>query len=145
VRLWIMAMALAAGACAGVDRLERDDGAGAAEGLGSTLNVRQAGDTVRLVLHVTNVTEESVTLEFTSGQRFDFEVGLPGGESVWRWSADKLFVQALGQEVLLPGESRQYDAEWVAPAGGGEYVATGWLTSTNYPVELRTRFEAGGG
>jgi hypothetical protein len=122
-----------------------DGGAGSPAGLGSTLNVRVAGDSVQLVLHVTNVSEAPLTLEFTSSQRQDFEVARPGGETVWRWSAARSFAQVLGSEVLLPGESRRYEATWLAAGARGEYVATGWVTSRNYPIELRTVFQVRGG
>jgi hypothetical protein len=51
-----------------------------------------------------------------------------------------MFAQMVTEEVLRPGESRRYDGTWVAGGARGEYVATGRLTSRNYPVELRTVF-----
>jgi hypothetical protein len=135
------------GACALPGRTEQnvDGGTGSPAGLGSTLTVRQAGDTVHFVLHMTNVTEAPLTLEFPSSQRHDFAVSRAGGEVVWRWSAARSFAQVLGSEVLLPGESRRYEAAWLAAGARGEYVATGWVTSRNYPVELRTVFQVPGG
>jgi len=136
---------LAAGlvSCAFPARVETaaDGGAGSPAQLGSTMGVRMAGDTVHFVLHVTNMTDAPLTLEFPSSQRYDFAVARRDGETVWSWSATRSFAQALGSEVLLPGESRRYEASWLAAGARGEYVATGWVTSRNYPVELRTVFQ----
>jgi hypothetical protein len=137
---WLIACALPAPVATGADA-----GTGSPGGLSSTLGVRVAGDSVHFVLHVTNATETPLTLEFTSSQRQDFAVSRPAGETVWSWSADRSFAQVLGTEVLLPGESRRYEATWLAAGARGEYVATGWVTSRNYPVELRTVFQVPGG
>jgi hypothetical protein len=136
------------GACAlpgGRDTPDIDGGTGSPAGLGSTMAVRLAGDSVHFVLHLTNVTDAPVTLEFSSSQRQDFAVTRVDGEEVWRWSAARQFAQVLGSEVLLPGETRRYDATWLAEGAHGEYVATGWVTSRNYPVQLRTVFQVPGG
>jgi Intracellular proteinase inhibitor len=135
------------GACALPGRVKKDvdGGTGSPAGLGSTLTVRVAADTVRFVLHVTNVTDVPLTLEYATSQRQDFVVSRPDGRAVWQWSAARSFAQVLGAEVLLPGESRRYEAAWLAAGADGEYVATGWVTSRNYPVELRTVFEVPGG
>lgn len=138
----MLAVVMLVAACGG-KRAEVADGAGAPSQLGSSLNVRVEGDSVRLMLHITNVTSGPIALEFSSGQRYDFEVAEPDGDVVWRWSAARSFMQALGREVLQPGESKQYAETWVATDRNEDYVATGWLTSTNYPVELRTVFRPG--
>jgi hypothetical protein len=113
------------------------EGSGPAE-LGSSLNVRVEGDSVHLELHVTNVTERPLQLEFGSMQQFDFAVTGPGVE--WRWSDGMSFAQAVTQHELAAGASLRYTAAW--PAGGrrGEHVATAQLTSFNYPVQLSTPF-----
>lgn len=141
-KLATLVVAAAVAACGG-NRAEVSPGAGAPTELGSSLNVRVEGDSVRLMLHVTNVTSGPIALEFSSGQRYDFEVSEPDGDTVWRWSATRSFMQATGREVLQPGESKQYMETWHAPERDEEYVATAWLTSTNYPVELRTIFRPG--
>jgi hypothetical protein len=130
------------GACtAAPPAVDNELGAGAPPELGSALNVGVAGDSVRLELHVTNVTNGPLRLEFATSQRYDFAIADPAGVEMWRWSADMMFAQALGEETLLAGETRRYTASWGGGAGAvGEFTATGRLTSTNYPVELRTRF-----
>ncbi len=104
------------------------------------MNVRVLEDTVLLEIHVTNVTSSPISLEFTSTQRYDFEIATQTGESIWRWSAARSFAQALGQEVLQPGDSRRYTATWEGADREGDFIVTGWVVSANYPVELRTGF-----
>jgi surface antigen len=115
-----------------------DAGAGAPPELGSTLNVRVEGDSVRLELHVTNVTQGTLRLEFGSTQRFDFTVHGAGVE--WRWADGMMFAQVIEHETLLQGESRRFTAAWPVEGRTGEFTATARLTSFNYPVELRTAF-----
>jgi hypothetical protein len=117
-----------------------DGGTGSPPELGSSLNVRVVEDTVVLELHVTNVTAGPITLEFMTTQRYDFQVSTRTGESVWSWSADRSFGEALGQETLQPGDSQRYTTTWWSGGHEGEFVATGRIVSTNYPVELTTGF-----
>lgn len=117
-----------------------DAGPGSPPELGSSMNVRVVEDTVVLEIHITNVASSPIALEFATTQRYDFEIASPDGESIWRWSAARSFAQALGVEELEPGESRRYIATWVDGGRAGDFIATGWVVSSNYPVELRTGF-----
>lgn len=111
--------------------------------LSPTLAVRVAGDTVTFMLQVANGGTEAQSLEFTSGQRYDFVVRDAGGGEVWRWSADQGFIQALATESLEPGAILEYEAQWLASGRRGEYEAIGMLVSTSHPIELTTPFELG--
>jgi hypothetical protein len=135
-----LVLLLVAGCTAAPPAMDGDMGGSPPE-LGSALNVTVAGDSVGLELHVTNVSGGPLVLEFATAQRYDFEVLALSGAVVWRWSDDMMFAQVLGEETLAAGETRRYTAGWPAPGGAGEYVARGRLTSTNYPVELRTQFQ----
>jgi len=109
-----------------------------------TMGVRVAGDTVHLQLELSNAGDTAVVLEFASTQRYDFGVEAETGESVWRWSADRMFGQVVGEERLAPGASLVYGEVWLATGRAGRWVAVGQVVSTNQPVELRTSFEVGG-
>jgi len=110
------------------------------ETLVTSLSVQPARDTVRLTLQVTNAAAVPVTLSFTSGQTYDFAVER-GGETLWRWSADRSFMQALRDETLAPGETRTYTEAWhPGAATAGEFIARGWLTSSSHPVERTAAF-----
>lgn len=128
-------------ACAAPEGSDVNSGAGSADVLSSTLDVRVVGDSVRFVLHVTNVTDDVVQLEFATSQREEFEVSRADGTVVWRSSDDMMFAQVMGTWEMAAGASSRYEATWFAPRLAGEYVATGRLTSQNHPVELRTTFQ----
>lgn len=106
----------------------------------SSLQVEPSADSVRLVLQVTNAQDAPVELEFRSGQSFDFVV-LQGERELWRWSADRMFTQALRSETLAPGETRTYTASWAPPAGlRAELVARGFLTAAGHRAEQQSHF-----
>jgi hypothetical protein len=144
------ALLLAAGAVLGCSRNEVpvQDSIVEAEGLSATMGVETGADLVRLTLHVTNTSGAPIDLEFTSGQRYDFQIaevdGDLVGETLWTWSMDKSFMQALGTETLEPGGSLRFTEEW--PAGGrrGELVGIGRLTSSSHPLQQSVRFELAG-
>jgi hypothetical protein len=137
-RAAVMAMAAALGCSPRAAVV--DAGTGTPPELGSSLNVRVVADTVVLEIHITNVAADPITLEFMTTQRYDFEVSTLAGERVWRWSAERAFGEALGQEELQPGQSQQYTATWWGGGREGDFAATGRVVSTTYPVELRTSF-----
>ena len=116
-------------------------GAAAGEPLVTTLSVEPAADSVRFLLQVTNATQGPLTLEFHSGQSFDFSVS-DGGRTLWTWSAEMMFTQALRSETLAAGETRSFDASWRPPADarGRTLTATGRLTSSSHPVERTQAF-----
>lgn len=107
-----------------------------------TLQIRVERDTVVFDLHVTNASGEPVTLEFSSGQRYDFVVrSEPGREEVWRWSADRMFTQALDEVTIPPGETARFEGAWPSRGRSGRYTAIGRVTSMNLPVEIAKEFE----
>ena len=119
------------------------------EGLAATMGVETGHDVVRLTLHVTNTSGAPIELQFTSGQRYDFqvvEVDDAGqvGETVWTWSADKSFMQAVGVETLEPGRSLTFTEEWASAGVRGDLLGRGTLTSTSHPVAQSVRFELTG-
>ncbi len=109
--------------------------------LASSVGVEVGERDVRIVLHVTNPTDRPVTLEFSSGQRYDFAVRNADGAEVWRWSAARSFAQSLGTETIPPGGSLDYHAVWESGDVVGSYIAIAQLTALNHPVEQRTEFE----
>jgi hypothetical protein len=88
------------------------------------------GDSIPLTLHVVNGTTEPLVLEFTSSQRYDLRIAPATGESVWTWSADKLFAQMMGQETIAPGDTVMYRDVAPAPAAPGAYRVIGSITTT---------------
>lgn len=135
--LLVLAVALSA-ACAAAAGTAR--AGGGADPLVASLQVATFADSVRFALQVTNAGSAPVELEFPSGQTHDFVV-TRGGAEVWRWSADRMFTQALRGETLAPGETRAFEGTWRAPAGtGGELVARGFLTARGRRAEQQAGF-----
>lgn len=90
------------------------------------------GDTLVARLTVRSTQSKPLTLDFTSSQRYDFEIRNSAGEVVYRWSASRAFLQALGSEEIV-GE-RNWVEELPLTVGGrrlpaGRYMVEGWLTA----------------
>ncbi len=118
---------------------------GSVEGLTATMQVEASGDVAQLTLHVTNSTSAPIELEFSSGQRYDFRVTTESGETLWTWSADKSFMQALGTETLEAGGTVRFSESWAAGGRRGRFIAVGQLTSTSHPAMQSVYFELTGG
>lgn len=107
--------------------------------LDSTLDVSVEEGSVAFAFTVTNDDEEPATLQFSTGQVANVAV-FEDGEEVWRWSADRMFTQALDDETLPPGESLHREVTWSDPPSG-VYTATATLQATNADASARTAFE----
>lgn len=91
---------------------------------------------------ITNVSDEDLTFEFTSSQRFDFSVQTKEGEEVFLFSSVASFMQVLGEETIEPGDTLEYKIELndlnLEP---GEYVLNAWLTPKDGKIyETSTEF-----
>jgi hypothetical protein len=107
--------------------------------IASSMTVR-VSDGVVLALHVTNNTDKQLEINFPSGQTHDFRVLDAAGREVWRWSAGRLFTQALQNKLLAAGETLTYEERWRSPAATGPLTAVATLNSTDHPVETRIEF-----
>jgi intracellular proteinase inhibitor BsuPI/copper amine oxidase-like protein len=96
----------------------------------------RAGEPVQLTLEARNTSGAPVTLQMSSGQKYDFEVAR-GDTVVWKWSDDRMFTQALVDMTVAPNQTLVYRETWnqrsregraVEP---GEYTLTGYLTTRN--------------
>ncbi len=145
MRMGAVVLLLAAFGCGVKDAPEADPvdangGAVAANRLASSVEVEVGANTVRLVLHVTNPTDQPLALEFTSGQRYDFAIRTAEGGDVWTWSADKMFAQVLGTETIAPGASLDYSEVWQPGDRKGSFVAIASLSSTSHPIREQAAF-----
>ncbi|ANU21578.1 hypothetical protein BBI15_16025 [Planococcus plakortidis] len=94
---------------------------------------------------VKNDTQEAVTFNFTSGQRYDFTLTDEQGNEVFRMSSVSMYTQALGEEILRQGEELQYEIQ-VSEANlePGTYTLEVWLTpteGTTYPAKIEHTIE----
>jgi hypothetical protein len=94
-----------------------------------------AGEPIELILKLTNRSKQAIALEFSSSQRYDFEIADSSGTKVWQWSADRMFAQMLGTERLAPGESREYRERVSGSLAPGTYRVTGRITATDSTAE----------
>lgn len=101
--------------------------------LATSLIARVRDGGVAFALNITNAGAQPIRLDFNSGQRFDVSVTDADGAEVWRWSADRSFIQVLGSETVEPGGTLTYEAEW-AGAAPGTYRATGLVTASNRDI-----------
>ncbi|WP_404336851.1 BsuPI-related putative proteinase inhibitor [Planococcus rifietoensis] len=94
---------------------------------------------------VKNDTQEAVTFNFTSGQRYDFTLTDEQGNEVFRMSSVSMYTQALGEEILRQGEELQYEIQVPeANLEPGTYTLEVWMTPTqgaNYPAEIEHTIE----
>lgn len=95
-----------------------------------TSTLEDIGDgTYRYV--VKNDTDEAVTFNFTSGQRYDFTLTDDQGNESFRMSSVSMYTQALGEETIRQGEELQYDFQIPeANLSPGTYTLEVWLTPT---------------
>ena len=107
-----------------------------------SLQVTNTGSAPLVVLSmpVARTASAPLVLEFGSGQEFDFVVSR-GAQEVWRWSADRMFTQAMRTDTLDADETRTYGATWTPPPGSaGEYTVRGLLATRNVRVEQTMQF-----
>jgi hypothetical protein len=97
------------------------------------------GEAIAVTLVVTNPTDAPITLNFSSGQQYDFIVRDAMGAEVWRWSRGRGFIQALTALTLQPRETELFTERWDQrrnvgqegqPVPPGAYSVTGVLTSS---------------
>ena len=105
--------------------------------LPAKLSASVNGD-VTLTFTLKNASSDPAKVMYSSGQKYDFVVADSGtGKAVWRWSANKSFVQSLGEETIPAGGTLTFVEKWTPP-GRGLYLAHAVLTSTSHRAEAYT-------
>ncbi|OHX56142.1 hypothetical protein BB776_05275 [Planococcus salinarum] len=131
--LWafILLLTMFLAACGTSDSTEPDMGNGSSDGVVedevTALLEQMDNDLYRYT--VSNQTDETITFEFTSGQRYDFTITNEEGEELYRLSSVSTYIQVLGEETLEPGDKLEYEIE-IPPKDfeSGTYTITAWLT-----------------
>lgn len=130
----------------GVDRVTESAERVEADGpLISSLEVETGEERAHFILHVTNPTAETVTLHFSTGQRFDFVVRTREGEEIWRWSEGRFFTQALGTETIPPDETLTHDVTWDPEGRTGVFTAIGIVPARNRTIRRSVEFRVPAG
>ena len=108
--------------------------------LASQLDVKFERQEVQFALHVTNQSRKHVEVAFPNGQTHEFVVVDSAGREVWRWSASRLFTQALQNKLLGGGETMSVGERWTRPQTRGKYTVIATLNSSNFPIQQRADF-----
>lgn len=110
------------------------------EQLSMNATIDTTEDTVSFKFSLENTAEEPVILGFTSSQQYEVQVTNEAGESVYTFSADKMFTQELTTEELASGDSLEAMETWTGIEEPGEYTATiTYLVNTinDQPLEAK--------
>ncbi|MEC3883562.1 BsuPI-related putative proteinase inhibitor [Halobacillus sp. HZG1] len=97
---------------------------GLIEQIAMDATVDTTSDTATFNFSLENAGEEPVTLGFTSSQKYEVQVKNEAGESVYTFSADKMFTQALTTEELAQGDVFDVKETWTGIKKTGTYEAT---------------------
>jgi len=89
---------------------------------------------------VKNQTERVITLNFTSGERYDYILKNEAGEVIDRLSMKAQYIQALGTEELKQGESLEYK-ETLPALEKGKYTIEFMITDTEFKPSASIEFE----
>jgi hypothetical protein len=92
----------------------------------------ESGETAVVRLALRNTTPAPVTLQFTSGQRYEIQIRDAAGKVAYTWSATRTFIQAVGSEAISGGE-RNYAEPVSLTLPAGRYTLEAWLTNSPQP------------
>lgn len=93
------------------------------------------GEPIKMALKVFNYTGEEIIFHFNTAQRYDFIIEDEERSKIWRWSEDKMFTMALGEEVLGPTNPEvTYIGEYTNNLSPGYYKITGIFVAQDRPM-----------
>lgn len=84
----------------------------------------QSGENIELTLVKINISNEPITLNYSSAQRFDF-IARRNEEIIWRWSQGRFFAQATKTITLKPEEALVYEESWNQENNQGQQISSG--------------------
>jgi hypothetical protein len=106
--------------------------------LRATKGVYAQGEPLEVTLEVVNRSPRPITLGFRTSQRYDLLIQNTQGEEVWRWSAERMFAQMLGQEVLSPnGGKLTYHVVVREKIPRGSYTVIGVVPAVDTRLSAR--------
>ncbi len=65
-------------------------------------------DSIEMKISIINNTKKSITINYSSGQKFDFALLDEDRNVLYRWSADKLFTMELNSTTIEPGKTQEF-------------------------------------
>jgi len=106
--------------------------AGSGTNFGVTLRKPDSGSGLLAILDLRVYGPDSVTLHYRSSQQYDASIRNEQGVSIWSWSANKLFLQVLMDEIThgrswtIPVPLTDYGGQTFPP---GKYTLDAWLVT----------------
>jgi hypothetical protein len=73
-----------------------------------TTDASMSDDSIEMKLSITNNTDKAIEIQHTSGQKYDFDLLGADGNSLYRWSADKMFILSMSTTVIEPGDTAKF-------------------------------------
>ncbi len=96
----------------------------------------------KMNLKITNNTGKSVTINHTSGQKFDFKLLDENKEILYTWSMDKMFMMALTNTVIEPGKSIEFsdelDMESFGETVNSAKYLKGFITGSSKDIKIES-------
>jgi hypothetical protein len=106
----------------------------------------ERGDVATLTLTMTNTAPYALTVSFATAQQYDFAAVDAAGNTVWNWSAGRVFDPLPGSRTLAPGESWAVQETWSFRDNAGTKVPDGdYTVSGALLAEYQGRDGAKGG
>ncbi|BAB06634.1 hypothetical protein E2L07_08515 [Halalkalibacterium halodurans] len=84
-------------------------------GVNVSVSAETVGDQIEATITLINTTDQDVHFQFSSGQQYELILKNEAGDTVYRYSDDKMFTMALIDETLAAGESKTWTES--IPAG----------------------------
>lgn len=92
--------------------------------------VYERGERVKITLSKTNVTNDEITLRYSTSQIIEITVTNAVGTQVWRYSAHRTFAQYSRLITIYPGGTQTIDEYWNQLNDRGNQVLPGTYTIT---------------
>ena len=95
------------------------------------------GEYIKIALKIFNYTDEQISFQFNSSQRYDFIIADEEENEIWRWSKDRMFAMLLGEETLGLNNNNTtvvYTERVNTKLAPGYYKITGIFVSNNRPM-----------
>lgn len=81
-------------------------------------------DRLRFTLVIQNISNDSLTLCFTSSKKVDFVVSQSGAE-LWRWSSGRMFAQVMLDQAVDSGKIIRFTEVWNYKGLSGDRLPAG--------------------
>lgn len=71
-------------------------------------SVEKKDGTLLVKLTVVNNSNNPITINHSSGQKYDFQLLDSNNETLYTWSADKMFIMIVSETVIKPGQTMEF-------------------------------------